>query len=58
MAINAKKNVKVTAIGDVLADGKSIKLNDGTGNDYVRKHCAFTGSPHMDRSTTVLRGKA
>ncbi len=39
--INAKKNVKVTAGGDVLADGKSIKLNDGTGVITCESICSI-----------------
>ncbi len=30
----------------MLADGKSIKLNDGTGVITCESICAFTGSPH------------
>jgi phage gp45-like len=56
--VNAEKDVSVTAGGDILAKGKSIKLNDGTGVITCESICPFTGSPHVDGSNVVFAGKA
>jgi phage baseplate assembly protein V len=56
--VMAKKDVKVTAGGDILATGKNIKLNDGTGVVTCESICPFTGSPHVDGSSTVFAGKS
>ncbi|MDD9154963.1 phage baseplate assembly protein [Aliivibrio sp. S4TY2] len=55
--VNAKKDVTVTAEGNIFADGKKIKLNDGSGVITCESICPFTGSPHVDGSSTVLAGK-
>lgn len=57
VTVNAKKNVNVTAGGDVIAHGKNIKLNDGAGVVTCESICPFTGSPHVDGSSTVFAGK-
>ncbi|RYU50024.1 phage baseplate assembly protein V [Aliivibrio finisterrensis] len=56
--INAEKDVSVTAGGDILAKGKNIKLNDGTGVITCESICPFTGGPHVDGSSVVFVGKA
>lgn len=56
--VNAEKDVSVTAGGDILAKGKNIKLNDGTGVITCESICPFTGGPHVDGSSVVFAGKA
>jgi phage baseplate assembly protein V len=56
--VNAKKDVSVTAGGNILAKGKNIKLNDGTGVITCESTCHFTGGPHADGSSVVFAGKA
>ncbi|MGF1805808.1 phage baseplate assembly protein [Aliivibrio sifiae] len=56
--ITAKKDVKVKADGNIFADGSQIKLNDGAGVITCESICPFTGSGHVDGSTTVFAGKA
>lgn len=56
--ITAKQDVTVKTEGDVIANGAQIKLNDGTGVITCESICPFTGSGHVDGSTTVFAGKA
>ncbi|WP_238933779.1 phage baseplate assembly protein V [Aliivibrio sp. S10_S31] len=55
--INAANDVKVTAGGNVLAEGAQIKLNNGAGVVTCESICSFTGGPHVDGSKTVFAGK-
>ncbi|MEC4728164.1 phage baseplate assembly protein V [Shewanella sp. D64] len=53
----AKKDISVTAGGDIMANGKSIKLNGGAGVITCESICPVTKKPHVDGSTTVFAGK-
>ncbi len=55
--VNAKKDISVTAGGDILAKGKIIKLNNGTGAITCESICPFMGQPHVDGSEIVTIGK-
>ncbi|MBP3142241.1 phage baseplate assembly protein domain-containing protein [Aliivibrio fischeri] len=55
--VNANKDVTVKAKGNVIAEAKQIKLNNGAGVVTCDSICPFTGSPHVDGSTTVFAGK-
>ncbi|MBP3140845.1 phage baseplate assembly protein V [Aliivibrio fischeri] len=55
--INANKDVTVKTKGNVIAEAKQIKLNNGAGVVTCDSVCPFTGSPHVDGSTTVFAGK-
>ena len=57
VTITAKKDVTVTSEQNIIANGKQIKLNDGTGVITCKSICPFTGSPHVDGSSTVFAGK-
>ena len=47
----------VIANGDIIANGKKIKLNGGKGIVTGACICQFTGLPHSDFSETVTAGK-
>ncbi|GIC79484.1 phage baseplate assembly protein [Moritella sp. F3] len=55
--ITAKKDVTVNTDGNIIANGKQIKLNDGTGAITCESICPFMGQPHVDGSAVVLIGK-
>lgn len=49
-------NQTITA-KNIMQDAETIKLNGGTGVITCQSICPFTGSPHVDGSTTVFAGK-
>lgn len=55
--VTAKKDVTVNTDGNIIANGKQIKLNEGTGAVTCESVCPFMGKPHVDGSKTVLIGK-
>ncbi|WP_019615470.1 hypothetical protein [Psychromonas ossibalaenae] len=51
-----EKNFNITA-ENITQDATTIKLNGGAGVCTGASICPFTGSPHVDISTTVFAGK-
>ncbi len=46
----------ITITKDQIINAKNIKLNGGAGVITCQSICPFTGKPHVDGSSTVLRG--
>ncbi|MBL4831849.1 MAG: phage baseplate assembly protein [Aliivibrio sp.] len=55
--VTAVKDVTVNTPADIIANGKNIKLNGGTGAITCESICPFMGKPHVDGSKTVTIGK-
>lgn len=55
--LNCEKNANVEAGGNVVVNGKKIKMNNGVGVVTGECICSFTGLPHSDMSATVTAGK-
>ncbi|WP_019615127.1 hypothetical protein [Psychromonas ossibalaenae] len=51
-----EKDLSITA-ANITQDATTIKLNGGAGICTGATICPFTGSPHVDVSTTVFAGK-
>ena len=56
MTLSVTKDLIITA-KNITQDADTIKLNGGTGVITCESICPFTGSPHVDGSTTVFAGK-
>ena len=55
--VTSQADIKAEAQGDVIANGKQVKLNGGTGVVTGECVCHFTGKPHGDISVKVIAGK-
>ncbi|WP_080338621.1 phage baseplate assembly protein V [Vibrio parahaemolyticus] len=55
--VTSQADIKAIAQGDVIANGKKVKLNGGTGVVTGECVCHFTGKPHGDISVKVIAGK-
>lgn len=55
--VTSEADIKAEAKGDVIADGKQVKLNGGKGVVTGECVCHFTGKPHGDISVKVIAGK-
>ncbi|PCH95329.1 MAG: hypothetical protein COB83_08795 [Gammaproteobacteria bacterium] len=56
MTLSVTKDLIINA-KNITQDADTIKLNGGTGVITCQSICPFTGSPHVDGSTTVFAGK-
>ncbi len=55
--VTSQADIKAEAQGDVIVNGKQVKLNGGTGVVTGECVCHFTGKPHGDISVKVIAGK-
>ncbi len=55
--ITAKGDITANTEGNIIHNGKTIQLNGGKGVITCASICPFTGSAHVDGSTTVMAGK-
>ncbi|ODS09757.1 phage baseplate assembly protein domain-containing protein [Vibrio scophthalmi] len=55
--VKAEGDVTVDTPGQILQNGKLIKLNGGTGIITCESVCPFMGKSHVDGSKTVMAGK-
>lgn len=53
----AAQDVTVNTPANIIQNGKSIKLNNGTGAITCESICPFMGKAHVDGSSTVTIGK-
>ncbi len=56
MKLTIDKDLVISA-KNITQDADTIKLNGGSGVITCQSICPFTGSPHVDGSTTVFAGK-
>lgn len=55
--VKCKGQATVNAGGEIIANGRKVKLNKGTGVVTGECICHFTGKPHGDISSQVTAGK-